>query len=530
MARPSISVKLSAIHPRFDPGKEERLARELLPRIVELAAAARLVRPGPHHRCGGAGPARSDARAVCRRLHGSRARRLAGPRPRRAGLRQARDPRAALAAPDVRATAASRFRCGWSRAPTGTARSSGRRSAGLPDYPVLTRKLHTDVSYLACLRLLLSDRHAFYPQFATHNAQSIAAVSVAAPASRRLRVPAPARHGRGGLRGGGRQRQAGRALPHLCAGRARTRIWSRISCGACWRTAPIRPSSTAWPTRKRRSRRSCRDPVATVEARKGTRQAATDCCRGRRRCLRRSEPTAAAWRWISPPCATTLAARHRGRARRPRSRRRRSSAARGARGQGAELVLCPHDRRQRIGTVHAADAAAIETAIASARAAAHAWDRLRRAGARRDPGARRRPLRARSRAADGGDGARGRQDAGERAGRRARGHRLPALLRGGGAAAVCAVRSRSRGRRARPTPSSCGAAVRLRASVRGIFRWRSSRARWRRRLPPAIRCWRNRPGRRRSSRSSRRSCCTRRACRPTCCICCRAAAPSARRW
>ena len=41
MARPSISVKLSAMHPRFDPGKEERLVRELLPRIVELAAAAR---------------------------------------------------------------------------------------------------------------------------------------------------------------------------------------------------------------------------------------------------------------------------------------------------------------------------------------------------------------------------------------------------------------------------------------------------------------------------------------------------------
>src|SRR5690606_27340373 len=41
MARPSLSVKLSAIHPRFEPGKEERLERELLPRIVELAAAAR---------------------------------------------------------------------------------------------------------------------------------------------------------------------------------------------------------------------------------------------------------------------------------------------------------------------------------------------------------------------------------------------------------------------------------------------------------------------------------------------------------
>src|SRR5262249_26975422 len=41
LARPGVSVKLSAIHPRFEPGKEARLRRELLPRLVDLAAAAR---------------------------------------------------------------------------------------------------------------------------------------------------------------------------------------------------------------------------------------------------------------------------------------------------------------------------------------------------------------------------------------------------------------------------------------------------------------------------------------------------------
>ena len=50
----------------------------------------------------------------------------------------------------------------------------------LAAYPVFTRKQHTDVSYLACMKLLLSDRKAFYPQFATHNAYSIAATHVAA--------------------------------------------------------------------------------------------------------------------------------------------------------------------------------------------------------------------------------------------------------------------------------------------------------------------------------------------------------------
>ena len=42
------------------------------------------------------------------------------------------------------------FRCGWSRAPTGTPRSSARRCWASTRYPVFTRKAHTDVSYLAC--------------------------------------------------------------------------------------------------------------------------------------------------------------------------------------------------------------------------------------------------------------------------------------------------------------------------------------------------------------------------------------------
>jgi len=47
---------------------------------------------------------------------------------------------------------------------------------GQADFPVFTRKVHTDVSYLACARTLLSARGAIYPQFATHNAQTLAAV------------------------------------------------------------------------------------------------------------------------------------------------------------------------------------------------------------------------------------------------------------------------------------------------------------------------------------------------------------------
>ncbi len=47
---------------------------------------------------------------------------------------------------------------------------------GLAGYPVFTRKINTDVSYLACARHLLDHRRQFYPQFATHNAHTIAAI------------------------------------------------------------------------------------------------------------------------------------------------------------------------------------------------------------------------------------------------------------------------------------------------------------------------------------------------------------------
>ncbi|MBU1360098.1 MAG: trifunctional transcriptional regulator/proline dehydrogenase/L-glutamate gamma-semialdehyde dehydrogenase [Gammaproteobacteria bacterium] len=47
---------------------------------------------------------------------------------------------------------------------------------GLEGYPVFTRKAHTDVSYLACARRLLAAPDAVYPQFATHNAHTLAAI------------------------------------------------------------------------------------------------------------------------------------------------------------------------------------------------------------------------------------------------------------------------------------------------------------------------------------------------------------------
>ncbi|MDK7224052.1 bifunctional proline dehydrogenase/L-glutamate gamma-semialdehyde dehydrogenase PutA, partial [Proteus mirabilis] len=47
---------------------------------------------------------------------------------------------------------------------------------GLEDYPVYTRKVYTDVSYLACAKKLLASPNYIYPQFATHNAHTLSAI------------------------------------------------------------------------------------------------------------------------------------------------------------------------------------------------------------------------------------------------------------------------------------------------------------------------------------------------------------------
>ncbi len=91
---------------------------------------------------------------------------------------------------------------------------------GLPGYPVYTRKANTDVAYLACARILLEGTRRVYPQFATHNAHTAASIIHLARAERpRVRVPAPARHGRGALRGAHRPGRPRAAVPRLCAGR-----------------------------------------------------------------------------------------------------------------------------------------------------------------------------------------------------------------------------------------------------------------------------------------------------------------------
>src|SRR3546814_18428514 len=47
---------------------------------------------------------------------------------------------------------------------------------GLSDYPVYTRKVYTDLAYIACAAKLLAARDLVFPQFATHNAPTLATI------------------------------------------------------------------------------------------------------------------------------------------------------------------------------------------------------------------------------------------------------------------------------------------------------------------------------------------------------------------
>ena len=178
-ARPSLSVKLSALYPRYQEKARARALAELLARVEGLARAAKAAHIG----------LTVDAEEVDRldislelfgRLASSPA--LAGWN----GLGLAVQAYGKRALPTLEWLAALAERTGR-RLPVRLVKgaywdSEIKRSqeAGYEGYPLFTRKVSTDVSYLACARFLLTHRGRFYPQFATHNAHTVAAVATMA--------------------------------------------------------------------------------------------------------------------------------------------------------------------------------------------------------------------------------------------------------------------------------------------------------------------------------------------------------------
>ena len=172
---PGISIKLSALHPRYARAQRDRVMAELYPRVRGLAELARGYDIGLN----------IDAEEADRLdLSLDLFERLAGEPSLAdwAGLGfvvQAYQKRARGVIDWLVALARSRKRHLRVRLVKGAYWDTEIKRTqvdGLADYPVFTRKVHTDVSYLACAKAMLAAPDALYPQFASHNAFTIAAI------------------------------------------------------------------------------------------------------------------------------------------------------------------------------------------------------------------------------------------------------------------------------------------------------------------------------------------------------------------
>lgn len=174
-AAPSISVKLSALHPRYEVGKRARVMAELTPMVLELAQHAKAQSIGftidaeeserLELSLDVIGTAFAD-----RSLDGWEGYGLAV---------QAYQKRAPFVIDELAALARQVGRRMPMRLVKGAYWDSEIKKAqveGFGGYPVFTRKVNTDVSYLACARRMFAATDALYPMFATHNAQTIAAI------------------------------------------------------------------------------------------------------------------------------------------------------------------------------------------------------------------------------------------------------------------------------------------------------------------------------------------------------------------
>ncbi len=172
---PGISVKLSALHPRFEWVKRDRVTSELFPRLRELALRAKEANIGLTIDAEEADRLELSLLLV---EHLLKEPNLAG----WGGLGvavQAYQKRASAVIDWLIETARSHQTRIMVRLVKGAYWDSEIKwteERGLKDYPVFTRKVSTDISYLACAKKILTATDVLYPQFATHNAYTVAAI------------------------------------------------------------------------------------------------------------------------------------------------------------------------------------------------------------------------------------------------------------------------------------------------------------------------------------------------------------------
>jgi RHH-type transcriptional regulator, proline utilization regulon repressor / proline dehydrogenase / delta 1-pyrroline-5-carboxylate dehydrogenase len=172
---PGISVKLSALHPRYEPAQRDRVMRELLPRLIELCRAAKTANIGLT-----VDAEEADRLEVSLDLFESAARDRGLSGWDGLGLAvQAYQKRALPVVDwldDLARRSGHRLMVRLVKGAYWDSEIKRAQERGLDSYPVFTRKVATDVSYLACARRLIAAGGRIYPQFASHNAHTLAAI------------------------------------------------------------------------------------------------------------------------------------------------------------------------------------------------------------------------------------------------------------------------------------------------------------------------------------------------------------------
>jgi len=196
IANPGISVKLSALHPRYEFAKMQRVIDELLPCIRQLALEAKALDIGltiDAEEADRLEPSLSvlEALALDADLAGWDGLGLA------LQAYQKRAPAVIDWLADLARRGQRRLMVRLVKGAYWDTEIKRAQELGHADYPVFTRKLGTDVSYLACAQKLLAAADAFYPQFATHNAHSVAAVIAFADAAGNQNYEFQCLHGMG---------------------------------------------------------------------------------------------------------------------------------------------------------------------------------------------------------------------------------------------------------------------------------------------------------------------------------------------
>ncbi|HXW66149.1 MAG TPA: bifunctional proline dehydrogenase/L-glutamate gamma-semialdehyde dehydrogenase PutA [Burkholderiaceae bacterium] len=195
-ARPGISVKLSALHPRFTSFQRERVLAELLPRLQELCRLARASGIGFN-----IDAEESERLEITLELFARLANDPGLSDWEGLGIVVQAYQKRALPLVDWLAQAAAQSRRRITvRLVKGAYWDSEIKRAqteGQADFPVYTRKVHTDAAYLACAARLLAHGDRIFAQFATHNALTVAAVLQLVEATRVSRFELQCLHGMG---------------------------------------------------------------------------------------------------------------------------------------------------------------------------------------------------------------------------------------------------------------------------------------------------------------------------------------------